>query len=83
MRNPLSAIMHCADAMLETNNQILSTYVTAEDIPVERRELLETMRESAHTILQCANHDRRSEYFPKQIPPNTIYQQNVNTGGNM
>jgi hypothetical protein len=47
MRNPLSAIMHCADAMLETTNQIIGTYVTTDDIPAEPRELLDTVRESA------------------------------------
>lgn len=51
--------MHCADAMLETTNQIIGTYVTTDDIPAEPRELLDTVRESAQTKLQCANHQRR------------------------
>ena len=59
MRNPLSAIIHCADAMLETTNQIIGTYTTKDEIPMERKELLETVSESAQTILQCANHQKR------------------------
>lgn len=59
MRNPLSAIIHCADAMLETANQFYTTYETVEDIPAERRALIDAARESAQTILQCANHQRR------------------------
>ncbi|KAE9975328.1 hypothetical protein EG328_003228 [Venturia inaequalis] len=59
MRNPLSAIIHCADALLETANQVYSTYERTEDIPTERRGLIETAFESAQTILQCANFQRR------------------------
>ncbi|TID19431.1 hypothetical protein E2P81_ATG06601 [Venturia nashicola] len=59
MRNPLSAIIHCADALLETANQAFTTYERIEDITTERRGLLDAVRESANTILQCANHQRR------------------------
>lgn len=59
MRNPLSAIIHCADALLETTNQVYTTYERIEEIPTERRGLLDTARDSAQTILQCANHQRR------------------------
>lgn len=59
MRNPLSAIIHCADALLETANQIYNNYERTEDIPMDRRGLLDTARDSAQTITQCANHQRR------------------------
>jgi signal transduction histidine kinase len=59
MRNPLSAIMHCADAMLETTNQIVGTCLTKDSISTERRQLWDAVRDSAQTILQCANHQRR------------------------
>lgn len=45
--------------MLETSNQVYNTYESLEAIPAERRNLLNTARDSAQTILQCANHQRR------------------------
>jgi PAS domain-containing protein len=59
MRNPLSAITHCADGLLATAQQILTTYPTINDIPRERRDLMETIVDSAQTIIQCATHQKR------------------------
>jgi signal transduction histidine kinase len=59
MRNPLSAITHCADGLLGTAQQILLTYPSIDAMPKERKELMDTIVDSAQTIIQCATHQKR------------------------
>jgi signal transduction histidine kinase/PAS domain-containing protein len=54
MRNPLSAIVHCADAIASTLEE-----VNAGDLPIAAVEALEENAQSADVILQCANHQKR------------------------
>jgi signal transduction histidine kinase len=54
MRNPLSAIVHCADAIASTLEE-----VNAGDLPAAAVEALEENAQSADVILQCANHQKR------------------------
>ncbi|KAF2820431.1 hypothetical protein CC86DRAFT_471509 [Ophiobolus disseminans] len=54
MRNPLSAIVHCADA--------ITNAVEEADLPKMPEECLEALNDtmqSAKIILQCANHQKR------------------------
>jgi signal transduction histidine kinase len=54
MRNPLSAIVHCADAIASTLEE-----VNAGDLPAAAVVALEENAQSADVILQCANHQKR------------------------
>ncbi|KAF2430369.1 hypothetical protein EJ08DRAFT_612368, partial [Tothia fuscella] len=58
-RNPLSAMTHCGDGLLATAQDVYATYPTIADVPLERKELLDTIVDYAHTIIQCASHQRR------------------------
>jgi signal transduction histidine kinase len=54
MRNPLSAIVHCADAITTAMEE-----VKLVDVPKEAIEALNENVQSANIILQCANHQKR------------------------
>jgi PAS domain-containing protein len=54
MRNPLSAIMQCADGIIETYS--LSGGALKRPDPTEHDSHLEQTLDSAHTIAQCAQH---------------------------
>lgn len=54
MRNPLSAIVHCADAITSTLDDADIT-----NMPTECLEALKDNIQSAKIILQCANHQKR------------------------
>ncbi|KAH6530217.1 hypothetical protein HBI81_097810 [Parastagonospora nodorum] len=54
MRNPLSAIVHCADAIASAMDGLKLT-----DMPTEILESLNENVQSANIILQCANHQKR------------------------
>lgn len=54
MRNPLSAIVHCADAIASVMEE-----VKLADISAEAMEALNDNVQSANVILQCANHQKR------------------------
>ncbi|KAL5120426.1 hypothetical protein ACEQ8H_001716 [Pleosporales sp. CAS-2024a] len=54
MRNPLSAIVHCADAIASATEGIDLTVM-----PAEAMEALNENVQSANVILQCANHQKR------------------------
>lgn len=54
MRNPLGAIMHCADAIIAMNEEHNGTEIAA----AHSDALVETTRD-AKIILQCAKHQRR------------------------
>jgi signal transduction histidine kinase len=54
MRNPLGAIMHCADAIAATSDEHGSAKISPEDA-----ELLAENKQNAMIILQCATHQRR------------------------
>jgi signal transduction histidine kinase len=54
MRNPLSAIVHCADAIASTLDD-----VNAANLPAAAVEALNENAQSADVILQCANHQKR------------------------
>jgi signal transduction histidine kinase len=54
MRNPLSAIVHCADAIASTLEE-----AKAGDLPAAAVEALQENAQSADVILQCANHQKR------------------------
>jgi signal transduction histidine kinase len=54
MRNPLSAIVHCADAIASTLEE-----VKGANLPVAAVEALNENAQSADVILQCANHQKR------------------------
>lgn len=56
MRNPLSAIVHCADAI----SSALEEYEEkVADIPKSAINMINDNIQSAKTILQCANHQKR------------------------
>ncbi|KAK4981033.1 hypothetical protein LTR28_008493 [Elasticomyces elasticus] len=55
MRNPLSAIMQCADSISSSVEQSKHSYAADQALS----ELLESMRESAQTIMFCAAHQKR------------------------
>jgi signal transduction histidine kinase len=54
MRNPLSAIVHCADAIASTLEE-----AKAGNLPAAAVEALQENAQSADVILQCANHQKR------------------------
>jgi signal transduction histidine kinase len=54
MRNPLSAIVHCADAIASTLEE-----VQASELPTAAVDALNENAQSADIILQCANHQKR------------------------
>ena len=54
MRNPLGAIMHCADAVVAMSEEHGSA-----EIPGELSELFEETKQNATIILQCVKHQRR------------------------
>lgn len=54
MRNPLSAIVHCADAITSSLDDADITHM-----PIECLEALKDNIQSAKVILQCANHQKR------------------------
>lgn len=54
MRNPLSAIVHCADAIATTMEELKDVVM-----PPEAVEALQEHEQSANIILQCANHQKR------------------------
>lgn len=54
MRNPLGAIMHCADAIVAMDEDCKSA-----EIPAEHSEALAENMQNAKIILQCAKHQRR------------------------
>ncbi|KAH7051315.1 aerobic respiration control sensor protein-like protein arcB [Macrophomina phaseolina] len=53
MRNPLSAIIQCADGIINSHSSHLST---TEDISTAYRRLLESATDAAQTIVQCSQH---------------------------
>lgn len=56
MRNPLSAIVHCADAIA---NAVEECQTQIADIPKPCLDVLNDNIQSANIIIQCANHQRR------------------------
>ncbi|KAF9692005.1 hypothetical protein EKO04_010164 [Ascochyta lentis] len=54
MRNPLGAIVHCADAMIATAQECESTGASAQCL-----EALNDIAQNAQIVLQCAKHQRR------------------------
>jgi signal transduction histidine kinase/PAS domain-containing protein len=54
MRNPLGAIMHCADAIVAVAEEHSTAGMT-----IEHSETLAENTQNAKTILQCAKHQRR------------------------
>lgn len=54
MRNPLGAIMHCADAIIATIEELDPAKISADDA-----ELFAENKQNAIIILQCATHQRR------------------------
>ena len=54
MRNPLSAIVHCADAITNTLDEVELANMSAESL-----DALKDNVQSAKIILQCANHQKR------------------------
>lgn len=54
MRNPLSAIVHCADAIATTMEDLKEVVM-----PPEAVDALQDNEQSANIILQCANHQKR------------------------
>ncbi|KAF3037385.1 hypothetical protein E8E12_007989 [Didymella heteroderae] len=54
MRNPLGAIMHCADAIVAMNEEHSST-----ENPTELCKTFAENKQNAKVILQCAKHQRR------------------------
>lgn len=54
MRNPLSAIVHCADDIARVIDSLKLT-----DVPAKVLESLNENVQSANIILQCANHQKR------------------------
>ena len=54
MRNPLSAIVHCADAITSSMDEVELT-----NLSVECLDALQENVQSAKIILQCANHQKR------------------------
>jgi signal transduction histidine kinase len=54
MRNPLGAIVHCADAIASAMEEVKLAH-----IPTEALEALNDNAQSANVILQCANHQKR------------------------
>jgi PAS domain S-box-containing protein len=57
-RNPLSAITLCAESILTTLQELLSTYNGQEHIQVTK-DTIETHLESAEIIMACAQHQKR------------------------
>ena len=55
MRNPLSAIVQCADGIITSH----AAYLSLHTLPPGLHELLDSARESADTIAQCAQHQTR------------------------
>jgi PAS domain S-box-containing protein len=56
MRNPLSAIVHCADAIA---NAVEECQAQLADIPAPCLETLNDNIQSANVIMQCASHQKR------------------------
>ncbi|KAH7394557.1 hypothetical protein BKA66DRAFT_411005 [Pyrenochaeta sp. MPI-SDFR-AT-0127] len=56
MRNPLSAIVHCADAIA---GAVEACHAELTDVPQSCLDALNENRQSASIILQCANHQKR------------------------
>lgn len=56
MRNPLSAIVHCADAITSAVDECQAQL---SEIPEPCLDALKDNMSSAHIILQCANHQKR------------------------
>jgi PAS domain S-box-containing protein len=54
IRNPLGAIVHCADAIIGMAEEI-----RCDDIPAQRDEALIEVVQNAKIVLQCATHQRR------------------------
>jgi PAS domain S-box-containing protein len=61
MRNPLGAIVHCADAITSALDEI-----RAQDVPTPEAclEVLSENHASAQIIMQCANHQKRKRTIP-------------------
>ncbi|GAB7346854.1 hypothetical protein MBLNU459_g1939t1 [Dothideomycetes sp. NU459] len=57
MRNPLSAILQCADGML-TSLETSGMPVTGEDV-IMSEETMKSLLDSAQTIILCAQHQKR------------------------
>jgi len=53
MRNPLSAVLQCADSILFSHNTHLAQH---QDIESAYKSLLESSNEAAQTIVQCSQH---------------------------
>ncbi|KAL1622661.1 hypothetical protein SLS56_008643 [Neofusicoccum ribis] len=53
MRNPLSAIIQCADGIITTHSSRISS---TEDLNAAYRRLLESGVDAAQTIVQCSQH---------------------------
>ena len=58
MRNPLSAIVHCADS-ISTSLHDLQTKIGAESVPDVIRRVLEENVALASIITKCTNHQKR------------------------
>ena len=58
MRNPLSAIVHCADAVMVAAEEC-QTGTTDADFPSRCIEAMSENLQSARIILQCAHHQKR------------------------
>ncbi|EON60987.1 hypothetical protein W97_00197 [Coniosporium apollinis CBS 100218] len=56
MRNPLSAVIQCADGIITSHGSMIATDT---DIEQAYRNLLETSIDAAQTILQCSQHMKR------------------------
>lgn len=56
MRNPLSAILQCADGIIQSHVSLLQTTDDAVSVTLDH---LEASLDSAQTIVQCAQHQKR------------------------
>lgn len=73
MRNPLSAIIHCADAVIASLTKALDLYQARKSVPAtegngsaitttreaSNESLMENSIENAETIIACAQHQKR------------------------
>jgi signal transduction histidine kinase len=64
MRNPLSAVIQCADSSIDAINQIsrLAAQMTSDNLENSRREIQEHIRASLdaqQTIVSCSLHQKR------------------------
>ncbi|KAF2751473.1 autoinducer 2 sensor kinase/phosphatase luxQ [Sporormia fimetaria CBS 119925] len=59
MRNPLSAIVHCADEITKSVSEVKKSMPPTSTIPSELSTALQDNAKSAGVILECANHQKR------------------------